>query len=421
MRARDRRGLRKDIMPARLSNGLFISEFLADNPAVNGYDTDGDGSANKADEFVEIQGFNGSSTSLAGIEIWSAKRGQLYEFDSADSIAPGGTATVVGQYDGTPPSGFFDAGLPDSNTNGGFLEDGEASKYDTLYLVDTTTGEYVSLGYGPDWQSQSLPSGFPGTTDLGSEYIGSDMPNGVPIQRDANGDLTTGTTPDPGAPGPVCFLRGTRIMTETGETSVEDLRPGDRIETQDNGWQAVRWIGSQSVPAEALSRSSRFRAVRIRAGALGQGRPRADLLVSPQHRILVRSRIALRMFGMAEVFVPAIRLTDLPGIERVEDDRLIEYFHILLDRHEIVTANGAPAESLHLGPVALLSMSGEARAEIATLFPGRLAGCRTGALARMAPSRKAAKRLIARHCKNNQPLLQLDVGEAIGDTPRLTA
>jgi hypothetical protein len=102
-------------MPARLSNGLFISEFLADNAGGGAFDTDGDGGANKADEFVEIQGFKNSAISLDGVELWSAKRGLLYQFGSGDNVAAGGTATVVGQYDGTPPSGFYDAGLPDNN------------------------------------------------------------------------------------------------------------------------------------------------------------------------------------------------------------------------------------------------------------------------------------------------------------------
>ncbi|MFD0859322.1 Hint domain-containing protein [Roseovarius aquimarinus] len=394
-------------MPARLSNGLFISEFLADNAGGSAFDTDGDGGANKADEFVEIQGFKNSAISLNGIELWSAKRGLLYDFGTGNSVAAGGTATVVGQYDGTPPAGFYDAGLPDNNTNAGLLEDGEQNKFDTLYLVDTNTGEFIALAYGDPAQTQPLPAGFPGTTNVGSETVSSNAPNGVPIQRDANGDLVEGGTPDPGNAGPVCFLRGTMILTDRGERRVEDLALGDLVMTLDHGAQPVRWIGWQPVAPEELAHSDRFRPVRIAAGALGQGLPAEDLTVSPQHRILLRSRIAERMFGAAEVFVPAIRLVGLSGIERAPARDGVDYFHILLDRHEVLIANGTPAESLHLGPVALASLEDEARAEIAALFARRDLGSSTGPLARYAPTRRMVQALIARHRKNGHPVLQL--------------
>ncbi|SEK79046.1 Hint domain-containing protein [Roseovarius nanhaiticus] len=408
-------------MPARLSNGLFFSEFLADNSGRNAFDTDGDGRANKADEFVEIQGFKNSAISLDGIELWSAKRGRLYEFGNSDTVPAGGTATVVGQYDGTPPPGFYDAGLPDNNRNQGFLEDGEANRFDTLYLVDTNTGEFIALAYGDPPQTQALPPGFPGTTNVGSESFNSDVPNGVPIQRDANGDLVEGGTPDPGDTGPVCYARGTLILTDRGARRIEDLEIGDHVITWDNGAKPVRWIGWQKVPQADLDQSARFRPVRIRAGALGCGLPVVDLIVSPQHRMLVRSRIALRMFGAAEVFVPAVRLLELPGIVRDDPPGAVQYYHILLDGHEVLTANGAPSESLHLGPVALASLADEAQREIAALFAGRSLAGQTAAMARPAPNRLSVMRLIARHRRNGQPLLQVPVDDDLARSARQSA
>lgn len=74
---------------------------------------------------------------------------------------------------------------------------------------------------------------------------------------------------------------------------------------------------------------------------MGAGIPDRDLLVSPQHRVLVRSAIAQRMFGSSEVLVAAKQLLQLPGISLAEDVAGVSYVHLLFDRHEIVVSNGA--------------------------------------------------------------------------------
>lgn len=70
-----------------------------------------------------------------------------------------------------------------------------------------------------------------------------------------------------------------------------------------------------------------------------------DLLVSPQHRILVRSKVAQRMFGKQEVLAAAKHLLTLDGIEIADDVQETTYYHILFDRNEIVYADGAEAET----------------------------------------------------------------------------
>ena len=77
-------------------NGIIISEILADNAGGSAIDTDNDGNTNKSDEFIELQNTTGSTISLDGYEIWSETNGLLYSFGSGDTIAPGDTATVVG-------------------------------------------------------------------------------------------------------------------------------------------------------------------------------------------------------------------------------------------------------------------------------------------------------------------------------------
>ena len=167
----------------------------------------------------------------------------------------------------------------------------------------------------------------------------------------------------------LCFTRGTRIETDRGAVPVEMLRPGDLVRTLDHGLQPLRWIGARSLSAAELAAAPHLCPVRIRAGALGAGLPLRDLTVSPQHRVLVRSKVAERMFGAPEVLVAAKHLTELDGIDQIEGASGVDYWHFLLDRHEVVFSEGARTESLFTGPEAMKALSPEARAEILTLFP----------------------------------------------------
>ncbi len=135
------------------------------------------------------------------------------------------------------------------------------------------------------------------------------------------------------------------------------------------------------------------------------GLPLEDLLVSRQHRILVRSKIAERMFGEKEVLIPAIKLVELDGIDVATDIEGVEYFHMLFDQHEIVISNGAKSESLFTGPEALKTVSPEARMEIASLFPELVCEDFQPVSARLIPPQgKSMKQLVARHQKNAKPL-----------------
>lgn len=150
------------------------------------------------------------------------------------------------------------------------------------------------------------------------------------------------------SPSPVCFTKGTLISTEFGEIPVEDLNVGDLILTKDNGLQAIRWVGRRHLGQKELGLNPKFRPIRISANALGVDTPRSDLAVSPQHRILIQSAYAKMLTGSYEVLIPAKKLIGLPGVEVQENVAEVFYYHILLDRHEIVYGNGALAESFYL-------------------------------------------------------------------------
>ncbi len=131
-----------------------------------------------------------------------------------------------------------------------------------------------------------------------------------------------------------CYALATRIATQAGETEAGALRAGDRVCTLAGGMARVRWVGRRHVGAEVLAEDPSRRPIRIAPGALGPGRPRRALILSPLH--------ALWLDG---VLVPAELLVNGATIRRLSPRRGIDYVHIELDRHDIVLAEGAAAES----------------------------------------------------------------------------
>lgn len=203
----------------------------------------------------------------------------------------------------------------------------------------------------------------------------------------------------------ICFARGTLIQTATGLRCVEQLVVGDQIAVMGGGTQPIRWIGSTKVSGAELRQTPALRPIRITAGALGNGLPSRDLSVSRQHRILVSSKIAARMFGTSEVLVSAIKLIALPGIYVDDSVEEVEYFHILFDNHEIIWAENTTCESLFTGPQALQSVPPAARAELFTLFPELQSLDYAARSAALIPSGKSQRKLVGRHLKNNKMLV----------------
>lgn len=205
----------------------------------------------------------------------------------------------------------------------------------------------------------------------------------------------------------VCFTTGTRIrMFDGAERLIEDLSVGDRVMTQSGMAHPIRWIGSRAVTSYEMWTKPKHRPVRIRAGALGCGLPTLDLVVSPQHRVLVRSVIAERIFGEAEVLIPAAKLIGLEGIQPAHDLMDVTYFHLLFDAHQLVFSNGALTESLFTGPQAMKAIPEAAREEIMSLFPEMFEPGVFPEPAGFVPIKGGAIRnLVARHRKNGKPLV----------------
>lgn len=157
-----------------------------------------------------------------------------------------------------------------------------------------------------------------------------------------------------------CFVAGTLIDTPEGMRPVESLRPGDLVLTQDEGPQPIRWAGSRTVAA-----LGNFAPIRIAAGSFGAER---DVLLSPQHRVLVRDVLADLLFGEPEVLVAAKDLLNGRTVT-VEEGGEVTYVHLLFDRHQVIFSEGMPSESFLPGPQVMGSLEAEVQAEICALFP----------------------------------------------------
>lgn len=158
---------------------------------------------------------------------------------------------------------------------------------------------------------------------------------------------------EPAPQGVICFAAGTRLSTPRGPCTVESLRPGDRLLTRDNGAQRVLWTGSTRLGPARLQLIPDLRPIRIRAAALGTDLPDDTLVVSPNHRVLLRGPSARALFGTDEVLVAAGDMVNDASILRLCPPRGLTYHHVLLERHEVVWANSLPTETFHPDAAAL--------------------------------------------------------------------
>lgn len=195
----------------------------------------------------------------------------------------------------------------------------------------------------------------------------------------------------------ICFTPGTRIATQKGEVAVERLQPGDKVFTRDNGIQALRWVGRRDLTPDEMRAHPEFQPVLIRKGALGKGLPERDMLVSPQHRMLLTSDLAEVMFDEREVLVAAKHLTGLDGVDQVQTGA-VSYLHLMFDQHEVVLADGAWSESFQPGDHSLKGIGVDQRSEVLTLFPEleTLAGLDAYGAARLSLKKHEAQILVDR-------------------------
>ena len=268
------------------------------------------------------------------------------------------------------PTTYNDQGYPVDAFN---LTVPQVLTYSTITLTDTNDDDLIDTndtvnGTGITAVYRGDTITVDGTTITGATIYLSDggrifvATDGNPL---INGTatsstwVTTSTNIDVNTLAPICFARGTRIRGAAGDIPVEHLKVGDLLMTLDRGLKPIRWIGRKVAPGTGI-----FAPVEIASDTLGNAR---TLRVSQQHRMVLRGPLAEALFGETEVLAAAKHLVNGTTIQIVPQPE-IEYFHILLDDHEVLFAEGAMSESFHPGSYALAS-DAAMRAELEALFP----------------------------------------------------
>lgn len=358
-------------------NVIYLGNF-ANIDTVEGNDT-----AENAAALIN-QTIGGPGDALSA-RIQELSPGTRYPFDSdGDAVYTSDWAQGIEdefRINGGPNQGFESTAVYNATIT---YADGTTATITAVVFQDNTGETYLAPEFAANADQAALEAGPLQSITLNS--VAGDTFTGM------TGDRQTGNFLP-------CYTPGALIATTKGLIAVEDLELGDKVITLDSGFQPVRWIGKATRRAEGA-----LVPIRIKAGALGQGLPDRDLVVSPQHRMLLRSRIVERMMGCAEVLIPAKKLLGLPGIDYAHDYEDVTYIHFLCDRHEIIFAEGAPTETLLTGPQAMSALGPEGVAEIEALFPGVLET--PPAPARPIPKGSVARKMLERHAKNDKPLLE---------------
>ncbi len=280
--------------------------------------------------------------------------------------------------DGGGENDLLEGGAGDDNLQGALGDDtmrgGEGA--DTMtggggqdLFEDVGAGDDIDGGSGPiDFDTLDLRGSAPEGGRLEINYTSDDREDGVVNYFDADDNAAGQLVFEEIENVIPCFTPGTKIATPKGERLVETLQVGDRVITRDNGIQEIRWVGARDMSGAELEKAAHLKPVLIRQGALGNDLPERDMMVSPNHRVLVANDKTALYFEEREVLVAAKHLTGLEGVDIVDVSHTT-YIHIMFDQHEVILSDGAWTESFQPGDMSLAGIGNAQRQEILELFP----------------------------------------------------
>ncbi|SEK97755.1 Hint domain-containing protein [Pacificibacter marinus] len=281
-------------------------------------------------------------------------------------VAVSGGDTITG---GAGDDTIYGQGGADTITGGQGADTMSGGDDRDTFIVDSTgdgIGDVIDGGEGgDDYDTLNLTGAGP----LNVVYTSSDNEDGYVEFLDGAGGSVTGTLTFSEIENVIpCFTPGTMIATPQGERDVATLKVGDKVITRDNGLQAIRWVGVKTLSAAEVMLRKDLCPVIIRQGALGNGSPERDMMVSPNHRMLVASENASIYFDNHEVLVAAKYLTQMDGVDFMTA-KGVTYIHVMLDRHEVILGDGTWSESFQPGDFTLAGIGEDQREEIFSLFP----------------------------------------------------
>jgi len=332
------------------------------NQTLSGTCTIGSGGSGTDKIWISIDGTNWTDVVTAGGTIgtgldgstvsWSIPITLLESSHTIYAIASSGSkpTTTVGTtqlaytYDATAPNAPSAPSVPEA---AGTLTAAEAAD-GTVVAVDLTgtgaaAGDTVHVAWGAQDIAQTLTA-----TDITNHSVNVTVGAGAISTEGMNNhtfnvtasivDLAGNSSGASSATSvtAVCFLKGTRIRTPSGEVAVEDLKIGDPVSTASGATRAIKWIGRRSFVTRFLASGNRRNVlpIRIARGALEDNIPQRDLFVSPEHALCLDGAL-----------IPARHLVNGRSIAYCESLETIEYYHIELPVHDVLVAEGAAAES----------------------------------------------------------------------------
>ena len=169
----------------------------------------------------------------------------------------------------------------------------------------------------------------------------------------------------------ICFARGTRIETPSGPTRIENLRTGDLVHTE-HGPKPIQWIGSTKLTYHHLAADPSLRPIKVRAHAFDDNVPEKEIVLSPNHRVVVQNEYVSLLFGFERALCAVKHLVDPGKIESFLPLNGVEYFHLMLEQHEIVQCNNLSSESLYLGSDAFDAIGEKAMAQLQNDLKSRM-------------------------------------------------
>jgi hypothetical protein len=362
-------------------NSPFVITFfdgVNDSGALVGTYFNMPGSINPKSSFGYVDE-NGVYTTLDDPQGDFTERGTTYSSTLAYGIND--SDDVVGYYETNAVHGFIESGGiyttiddPNAGPSIGWPSSGVTEAYGInnkgaiVGIFDNATGEHGFVESGGIYTTIDDPnaSGFTEVNAIndGGTIVGSYADNGVRHGFvESGGVFTTLDVPNATATsaqginnggtivgfyeigqaafgfeyippaGVTCFRTGTRIATDSGETRVETLEVGDLVKTELSGLQAVKWIGHRRINCARHLEPSQVWPVRVHTGAFGEGLPRRDLWLSPDHAVYI-----------SDVLIPIKYLINESTIVQEPSDE-VTYYHVELDQHDVLLAEGLPAET----------------------------------------------------------------------------